>query len=576
MSTFKDPRTGKNPYTIPALPVAGVVVFGLIQAAALVGYIISVHQLLNAISPQWVGAQAQANWQAGLQALVWLVISILVAAISRGFSFAISERAGYEVVRQLRISQYRHLQGMNSRQLQHRARGGLLLRFTGDLGMLRNWISRGLLEGSVNLLVVLTGIAILFWLDPLLGMGVTGSILVVSALGLAGGRSMRRSIRTMRRHRSLLTGNIDEQLNALSVVQGFDRLRGEEERLSQQNDAMTRSLIGVSNRRGYWRALTALGGMLPIAVVLLIALVQVPNQQMSLATMVSGVLVAQYLARPVRMVGLAHDHWHRSRVSEGKIRDFLASSSQPLDEDKPALIVRGGRIDFHGATVDNALHELTASIEPGQFVALTGPAGAGKSTILQLISGLATVDGGSMEIDGQDVEQVNLRSRLGRAAIISPDLPLMRGTILRNITYARPASDNSEVHRVVLGSGLDEVLRRLPEGINTWLTEGGKNLSRGERQQVAWARALMANPKILLLDEPSDGLDGQTAAVLRRMLRNHAGTIVMATDDPADLALADVIWHLQDGVVTRVQTNDDYKNDQWEATRVLTRVGGQA
>ncbi|GAA1893214.1 hypothetical protein GCM10009715_43410 [Paeniglutamicibacter psychrophenolicus] len=564
-SGFSDPSTGKDPFRISRALIAAVVAAGVLQSVALVFFVVAVHQMLRAVGPDQFGSQAQADWTAGTNAAWLLLASMAGVALGRGASFAFSERAGYEMVRELRMSQYRHLQGMSQRQLQHRSRGGLLLRFTGDLGMLRTWVSRGLLEGSVCVIVVCAGLGTLFWLDPHLGTAVAGSLCLVAAAGLAGGHGMRKSIRSMRRRRSLLTSNIDEQLQAMPVVQGFDRLAGEESRLSRQNDAMTRSLVSVANRRGFWRMLTALCGLLPVAAVLCVGLVQVRNQQMDLAALVSGLVVAQYLARPVRVIGQGHDHWHRSRISDGKIRDFLASSSRRLDDGSPSLLVGAGEIQMRGLAVEGSLKPLTATIAGGQFVAVTGANGSGKSTLLAAIAGLVAPTSGLLLLDGQDTSEVNLRSRLGRCGFVSPDLPLMRGSVLRNITYGRPLSTGAEIHRVVLGSGLDEVLSDLENGIDTWLTEGGRNLSVGQRQRIAWARALMGNPKILLLDEPGSMLDRRARDALHGMLHHHAGTVVLATHDPDELAMADVIWHLERGQLVRVQSGESYHEESWLA-----------
>jgi len=143
----------------------------------------------------------------------------------------------------------------------------------------------------------------------------------------------------------------------------------------------------------------------------------------------------------------------------------------------------------------------------------------------------------------------------------------MRGTVRRNVTYALPDASEDEIQRVVRASGLDEVLAELPDGINTWVTEGGRNLSVSQRQRIALARALMGNPPILILDEPSEGLDraGQDAFIA--LLRRHSGTALVATHDSREIALADVVVALSDGQIRQVLSGDEYREQLWRAER---------
>ena len=154
----------------------------------------------------------------------------------RAWEFSLSEKIGYEVVQRLRMQMYQHLQGMTPRQVQNRSRGGLILRFIGDLSMLRTWISRGLLGGAVALIILLPAVTAMVVLNHRLGLVLIAVLAAGAAVSLASGHAMRRATRTMRRRRSLLISNLDEQINALPVVQVFGRSWGEYTRLSRQND----------------------------------------------------------------------------------------------------------------------------------------------------------------------------------------------------------------------------------------------------------------------------------------------------------------------------------------------------
>ena len=204
-------------------------------------------------------------------------------------------------------------------------------------------------------------------------------------------------------------------------------------------------------------------------------------------------------------------------------------------------------------------HGATAIVEPGQVVALVGPTGSGKSTLIGALAGLVTFERGQVCIDGQDVAAVAPQSIRRAVGILSPDLPLMRGTIRRNVTYRQPAVSQPETARIVMQFGLDRWLADQPDGLDTWITEHGRSLSAGQRQLLALARAFLGNPPILALDEPSLHLDDAGKTSLRQALSRHAGTVVFATHDPFEVALADRVWVMDGGRIVEDMDGAAYR-----------------
>jgi len=251
------------------------------------------------------------------------------------------------------------------------------------------------------------------------------------------------------------------------------------------------------------------------------------------------------------------------------VLDFLRSSSRGLEPPGLGeLRVRTGGIELRDVTVPGALEGVTLSAQPGQLVAVTGPAGAGKSTLLGLVARLVDPTAGEILVDGQPLAQTTPRSTFRKIGITGPDLPLMRGTVHRNLTYSRPDVGSAEVSRVLYATGLDRVLDELPHGSATWVVEGGRNLGTGQRQLVALGRALLGNPPILLLDEPSAHLDAAAKASLRRLLTRHHGTVLLVTSDPDEIALADQVCVLAGGRVVETRSGEEHRDRMWaEAQR---------
>jgi len=551
-------------YRIPGKVYAKAIAIGLGQVATLVAYIFLLRLIVDGLAPATVGAAADLQWrwaliQAGLLGLVALLHGWLRAA-----GFNVAETAGYEAVRVLRMKMYGHLQGMTPRQFQHRARGGLLLRFLGDLSMTRLWISRGVLSGIIAAIVMVGALAVLFFFSVWMSLAIVVTVAVGAAASFLAGQRMRQATRVMRRRRSLVMSNIDEQLNAQPVVQVFGRSAGEYSRLSHQNDELTRALVRVARLRGYLRGVSTAFALLALGAVLTVGLFEVRRGTATIGTVVGFVVVTRQLSGPVRTLGLAHDYWHRAQVSVGKIKEYLRSSTRDLDSGGHApLRVRKGSINFMSVSVQGALSEVDLQVAPGDVVAITGEGGSGKSTLLGLVSRTVDPDGGCVIIDGQMLSKTALRSASRWIGAAGPELPLMRGSLWRNITYASPRASEEEVERVLSATGLDEMLPDLPYGLQTWVTEGGLNLSYSQRQRIALARALVGNPPILLLDEPTLGLDQKAKADFAAILARYDGTVLIATQDPREIAMANAVVVLKGGAVAEVMSGEEYRDRAW-------------
>jgi ABC-type multidrug transport system fused ATPase/permease subunit len=314
--------------------------------------------------------------------------------------------------------------------------------------------------------------------------------------------------------------------------------------------------------------------MLSVVAVLFVGLIEVRHGTASVGLVVAALVMSRLLTTHVRTLGLAHDYWHRSQISRQKVLEFLGSSTRPLDApEQQRLRVGKGAIEFRDITVPGSLTGVTLGAEAGQLIAVTGPNGAGKSTLLKLVARLVEPTGGEIHVDGQNLLATTPRSTFRKIGIMSPDLPLMRGTVRRNLMYSRPDAEPAELDRVIYAAGLDGLLAELPDGLASWVIEGGRNLSVGQRQRIALGRALLGNPPILLLDEPTANLDPAGRQAFRTIVGRHHGTVLLATNDPEEIALADQVWSLERGLVASTQSGEDYRDRLWLSSQTLQGKG---
>lgn len=489
-----------------------------------------------------------------------LVAVALFGGWLRGMEFSVSESIGYCYVNRLRMVMYTHLQRIPARELLNISRGGIILRFTGDLAMIRTWVSRGAAMGIVACISIIAGVAILALLDPLTAVVVTGILALGAGLSLVVGARVRRATRAVRRQRANLTTNLTEQIHGMPTIQAMGRVSGEYDRLDRQSARLTRRLVQYASVRGWLRTISTASWSLAVIAAVVVGVFSVDAGHSTIGTVVAAMLVARQMSRPIRVLGLAHDYWQSAKVSREKVLNFLRRPYREADGvDREKLRVRRGHIEFRQVSLAGTLRGVDAEAQPGQIVAIMGPNGAGKTSLLSVVARSADPDAGAVLVDDQVIASCSLRSCARQISLMSGDLPLLRGSLRRNILYRWRDAPEAELERIIELCSLREVIAQFPEGLSAGIKEGGSNLSAGHAARVALARALVGNPKILLLDEPTINLDSATKRVFRETLLRYGGTVLLVTHDPDDAAIADVVWQMQDGRIVSKLTGKAFR-----------------
>ena len=464
-----------------------------------------------------------------------------------------AERLGQSYAYDVRMSLYNRLTALSPRALQRRSQGGMMLRFVGDLTALRRWVSLGLARLTVALTMAvgaLLALSLASW-TLALTVGVILTIGFLTAFRL--GPRMQKAARESRRRLSRLAGNINEKVASIAVVQVFGQMKRERRRIARQSRRLETAMVNRAVIAGQLRGVTEATTALASAAALLVGASEVAAGRATPGTVVAAMTIVGFLVSPLRDLGRLQEYWHNSRVALQKIKQFLATPALITElPDAPDLIPGPGQLVFDAVSIEGALSEFRAIAEPGQVVALVGPNGAGKSTLLTLAARLIDPDNGAIYLDGQDLSQHSLASIRRTIGMAGPELPLLRGTVGKNLRYRCQDASAEEIARVWRLCGIDQVLAELPAGEDTRVSEGGVGLSAGQRQRIALARAILGNPSVLLLDEVDANLDAQATAVVDRVLSEHPGTVLLITHRIERLAAADVIWHLESGRLVEV------------------------
>ena len=542
---------------------ARLVVNGLFQAGAIIGAMILVRHAFDVMlnpafdDPEVHMFDMREVWQVALFAL-GLLACTGVAALLRMVERVDAERLGQGYVHRIRLMLYDSMAKFAPRALASHSTGAVVLRFVGDLNALRRWVSLGLARIVVAAIVVPSTLGFMAWLDPWLALGCT----LILGVGLVGnlllGPRMHRAVAEARRRRGHLAANITEKIGAFVVLQAFDQVRNERSRFSRHSRRLRDSMVDRAHSSGQMRVITEGATAVSMALVLSQGALEVFWGMTTSGNVVAALAVVGFLVGPLRGLGRVHEYYQAARVSREKVDDFLQTRRmRGRSPRRPALEPAAGRIELDTVTVSGALHGVSASVAGGERVALLGANGSGKSTLLYVIARLVDPDAGRVLIDGQELGECNLGSVRRAISLVSPDLPLLRGTVGANLRYRWPDAPDEEVARVRRICGLDDLLQKLPRGDRFRVQEGGQNLSLGQRHRLTMARALLGKPAILLLDEFDANLDEETRSLLDDVLEDYPGTVVMITRDEGRIARADRVWRLEEG---RMVEDRDLRN----------------
>lgn len=511
------------------------------------------------------GVTAAAPAMLGLACLVALTVAVLTLLVERAQGVA-SSRAGETVLYQLRLRSFRHLQRLGLDFYERQQTGRILTRMTTDIDALSTFLQTGLVSSVVSLVTFIGIIVVLLVMDLPLALLAFATLPLILVATVVFRRISSRAYDDAREKVSVVNADLAENVAGLRVAQAL----GRSERNSSAFAARSRDY-----QRSRMRAQTAISVYFPgvvftsqvaAAVVLGVGAGQVAAGTLTVGTLLAFVLYLDAFFAPIQQLSQAFDGYQQAAVGLTRIRELLATAVSTPQADAPVPVPRlDGRIeltdvDFHyaGESVE-AVSGVDLTIEPGQTVAVVGTTGAGKSTLVKLIARFYDVTGGELAVDGTDVRQYDLPAYRRRLGVVPQENHLFRGSVRDNIAYGRPDATDAEVEAAARAVGAVAAISRLPGRFRHPITDRGRNLSAGQRQLIALARAELVDPDILLLDEATAALDPTSeAAVLQATDRLSRGrTTIVVAHRMTTAARADMVVVMAHGRVVQCGPHDE-------------------
>jgi len=436
------------------------------------------------------------------------------------------------------------------RYFDRQPRGELLSRVTNDIDNVSQSLQQTMSQLLTSLLTIIFVVGMMFYISPTLALIALVTIPITMIIaGLVMRKSQRQFVTQWRRTGSL-NAQIEEAFTGHSLVMVFGRQREVQAAFELENDGLYEASFKAQFLSGLIMPIMMFIGNLNYVIIAVIGGLRVASGTMSLGDVQAFILYSRQFTQPVTQVASMVNLLQSGVASAERVFELLDADEEVPDDHHPRMAAEShGRVVFEGVSfkyeADRPLIEdLSLTVEPGQTVAIVGPTGAGKTTLVNLIMRFYELDAGRITVDGVDIAQLrrsDLRSEIG---MVLQDTWLFHGTIRENIAYGRPDATENEILEAARATFVDRFVHNLPDGYDTVFDDEGANVSSGEKQLITIARAFLADPALLILDEATSSVDTRTELLLQHAmaaLRTDRTSFVIAhrlsTIRDADLIL---------------------------------------
>ena len=493
-----------------------------------------------------------------------LAIAILDAICSYTEKY-LTTSVGQWVTHDLRRLIYTQVQRLSLAFHDQQPTGDLISRVTVDIDAIQSFIVSGLLGILVNLLTLGGMIAVMFYLNWQFALVALAVVPPLFFIVYTYTRKVKKASRAVRKQEGRMVSVVEEVVSSMRVVKAFAREDYEIRRFEGESlDAVEAALKARALKAKLVPAVNIVTAVGTCAVLWFGAHMAMSGRLLP-GSMVVFIFYLGKMYKPMQEISKTMDSYSKAEVGYERIQDIMRSDEEIHDErgsrDAPRLHgqIDLEHVDFSYKHDEPILKDVNIHVDAGSMVALVGPTGSGKTTIVNLIARFYDPDSGVVKIDGTDIKQYKQKSLRGQISFVLQDTVLFSGTIWDNIEYGRPDASVSEIVKAAEAANAMEFIEKLPQGFDTTVGERGVTLSGGQRQRIAIARAIVRNTPILVLDEPTSGLDSASEQLvfdaLDRLMEGK--TSIVIAHRLSTIRRASCIYVVDSGGIVEFGTHDE-------------------
>jgi len=540
------------------------ILFLAVSLLVVVGIVVSIWMpfvLQHAIDVDFLSGNLEAilftaSFYVFLQVVAWL------SAYGNEYLMALM---GQKAIYRIRQELYQHLQTMDQSFYDKSSSGRIISRLINDVDRMSELLSGGLISTFAQIFIVFGIGAVVFTVDVQLAFVTLGVVPILLVSTIYFRKQLRDAYRRTRKTISSVTSNLAESISGARVTKSFARERRSTEVFTELNRADYQSNVDAGKAMAAFFPVIRFISGLGVVLILLFGGYRLIDGTVTLGTVVLFIQFSDRFFRPILMI--ANFYTSVQSAFAGGERAFTVLDSRPTIIDCPSAVDMPsleGHIQFKDVTfgyLEDApvLERFNLEIQTGETIALVGDTGAGKTTVVSILNRFYEIWDGAIKIDGidiRDVTQESLRSRIG---LVLQDPFLFMGTVADNIRYGRPDATDDEIVKATETIGARRLIENLEDGFETEVGERGARLSEGERQLVSFARALLANPKVLVLDEATSSIDVYTEYAIQRGMKRllQGRTSIVIAHRLSTIVNADRIVVIENGKIVETGTHTE-------------------
>lgn len=448
-------------------------------------------------------------------------------------------------------------------------RGELLSRVTNDIDNITQSLQQTLSQLLANLLTLVGVLFMMFWVSPVLAIIAIVAVPISMAAAMLIGKRAQGRFAQMWKSTGDVNAQVEEAYTGHALVKVFGRSKEVETSFARDNDALYQASFGAQFISGLMMPVTMFIGNLTYVAVAIVGGLRVATGQMTLGDVQAFIQYSRMFSQPITQLASMSNLLQSGVASAERVFQVLDAEEQVTERTDHLPSPTMGRVEFREVDFSYnpdkpLIADLNLTVEPGATIAIVGPTGAGKTTLVNLLMRFYELDGGSITLDGVDISNVPRAELRATTGMVLQDTWLFQGTIRENIAYGRPGATETELRAAATATYVDRFVHSLPDGYDTMIDDEGANISVGERQLITIARAFLADPAILILDEATSSVDTRTEVLLQRAmnaLRANRTSFVIA-HRLSTIRDADAILVMQQGSIVEQGSHQELLDAQ--------------